>query len=100
MASSEDQIKTDIKDYMAKHGGEYIDWYVGITADPRTRLFEGHAVDEKSDAWIYKQAYNSAAARRVEAYFVDTLGTDGGPGGGDEDADYVYAYKKQAHTNP
>jgi len=100
MASSEDQIRTDIKDYMAKLGGKYMDWYVGITADWRTRLFQGHGVHEKGDAWISRQAYNSAVARRVEAYFVDTLGTDGGPGGGDEDADYVYAYKKQVHTNP
>lgn len=100
MASSEHQIKTDIKDHMAKLGGKYMDWYVGITADPRTRLFEEHGVDEESDAWIFSQANSSVAARRVEEYFVDTLGTDGGRGGGDQDTDYVYAYKKQAHTNP
>ena len=55
---------------------------------------------EKGDWWIYRQASSSEVAREIESYFVDTLGTDGAPGGGDETTDMVYAYKKAAHTNP
>jgi hypothetical protein len=63
-------------------------------------LFNGHGVHEKGDWWILRQAQSSASARNIEAYFVNTLGTDGGPGGGDKNAAYVYAYKKAAHTTP
>jgi len=100
MAHSEDEIKRDIEAHIAKGGGGYRAWYVGVSKDPRDRLFNGHGVHEQGDWWIYRQAYSSAAARRVEAYFVQQRGTDGGSGGGDEDADYVYAYKKAAHTRP
>ena len=57
-------------------------------------------VDEKEDLWIYREAANSEIAREIEEYFIDVLGTDGGEGGGDEDARYVYAYRKNNHTSP
>ena len=100
MAKSEEEIKSDIEAYVLKGGGSYSAWYVGISKDARDRLFNGHGVHEKGDWWIYSQAQSSAAARNVEVYFVNTLNTDGAPGGGDKDADYVYAYKKAAHTTP
>jgi len=100
MAKSEEDIKSDVKDYIRKCGGSYPNWYVGISKDAKHRLFDEHGVDEQDDRWIYSRAYSSQAARNVESYFVNELGTDGGTGGGDEDADYVYAYKKSAHTNP
>ena len=57
-------------------------------------------MDEKTDAWIYRESSSHIIARKIEAYFIEQLGTDGGTGGGDDDAKYVYAYKKKAHTNP
>lgn len=96
MAKSEEEIKSDIKNFISKNGGSYSDWYVGITEDPKRRL-EQHGA---KDAWIYRQAASDEVARRIEKYFVEVLGTDGAPGGGDEDAVYVYAYKKKSHTNP
>jgi len=100
MAKSEEEIKSDIKAQIEGGGSGYRAWYVGISKDARDRLFSGHGVREQGDWWIYRQAQSSAAARNVEAYFVNTLDTDGAPGGGDKDADYVYAYKKAAHTTP
>ncbi len=100
MSHTEQQIKTDILNYMKGRGGKYADWYVGVSKDARDRLLNGHGVDEKKDAWIYRQATSSAAARRVEKYFCEELGTDGAAGGGDETADMVYAYKKSARTRP
>jgi len=100
MTESEEEIKSGIKAFMQAHGGSYSAWYVGVSKDPRDRLFNDHGVDEKGDWWIYSQAQSSTAARNVEAHFVDTLNTDGASGGGDKDADYVYAYKKAAHTTP
>ncbi len=99
MAKSEEEIKSDIKQWIREHGGAYAAWYVGISKDPRHRLFDQHGVHEQNDWWIYRQAHSSTAARNVEAHFL-SLGADGGPGGGEQDADHVYAYKKSAHTNP
>jgi len=100
MAKSEEEIKSDIKQWIRKHGGAYAAWYVGVSKDARRRLFDEHGVHEKDDWWIYRQAASSAIARDIESYFVNELGTDGGAGGGEQDADYAYAYKKSAHTNP
>jgi hypothetical protein len=107
MAKSEEEIESDIKAYIQRSGSGYRAWYVGISKDARDRLFRGHGVHEKGDwwifqgdSWIFRRAQSSTAARNIEAYFVNTLDTNGAPGGGDKDADYVYAYKKAAHTTP
>ena len=100
MAKSKQEIIDDIKSHMQERGGKYSDWYVGISKDARDRLFNGHGVKEKKDVWIYSKASSSQTAREIEDYFVNTLGTDGGAGGGDETSDMVYAYKKARHTNP
>jgi hypothetical protein len=94
------QIKREIRDYIDGVGGPYKSWYVGISADPGYRLFNQHGVIKENDYWIYRPAPNAEVARSIEDYFVNVLGTDGGPGGGDEDAKHVYAYKKNSHTNP
>lgn len=100
MPKSKQEIIDDIKSHMQKRGGEYSDWYVGISKDAKDRLFNGHSVKEKKDVWIYRKAGSPQTAREVEDYFVNTLDTDGGTGGGDETSDMVYAYKKAKHTNP
>jgi len=99
MAKTKQEIISEVKSYMAQCGGSYSDWYVGIATDPRGRLFNDHNVDEKKGAWIYSEAENSSSAREIEDYFVNTLGTDGGTGGGDYSSRYVYAYKKTSYTN-
>jgi hypothetical protein len=99
MINTKESIKADIEAYMQKRGGSYSDWYVGIASDPKQRLFNDHNVDEKNGAWIYRKADSSSVAREVEECFVNTLGTDGGSGGGDYSTNYVYAYKKTSYTN-
>lgn len=98
MASPKETIKSEIKAHIQTCGGGYSDWYVGIASDPKQRLFTDHNVDEKNGAWIYREAENSTAAREVEEYFINTLSTDGGSGGGDYSTKYVYAYKKTSYT--
>mgnify|MGYP001573675134 CR=1 FL=1 len=93
------QIAQDFKEYMAKNGGSYNDWYVGITSDINQRLFTDHDVRENGDAWIHAPADTNNVARSVEKYFLD-LGCDGGTGGGDYTSKTVYTYKKNSHTNP
>lgn len=100
MSKTKKEIIDDITNHINDNGGTYYSWYVGITEDAKRRLFEEHNVDEKNDAWIYRTASSSSIAREIETYFVSTLGTDGGSGGGDEDTRIVYSYKKNSHTTP
>jgi len=97
--TSKQQIIDDVNEYIRERGGGYGAWYVGISIDARDRLFNGHKVREKGDSWIYRQANSSTTAREIEDHFVNTLGTDGGTGGGDYPHE-VYAYKKAPHTSP
>jgi hypothetical protein len=96
-ASAEQQAIAGIDAYIKQHGGGYPAWYVGIAADPRDRLFTGHCVSEKADAWIYRDCGNDGAARRVEQAFLNA-GCKGGDGGGDRNTRYAYAYKITAST--
>jgi hypothetical protein len=94
------QIILDISSYMRSWGGLARDWYVGIASDARTRLFIEHRVDENSGKWIYRIAESATEARDIEKHFLDEIGTDGGPGGGDWTAKQIYAYKKTALSKP
>ena len=95
MVKTKGEIISGIKQFIREQGGSLSKWYVGITEEPKTRL-QTHKVE---DAWIYIRASSHIVAREIEEYFI-RLGTDGGPGGGDEDAEYVYAYKKKPYTEP
>ena len=100
MPKDKQEIIDDIKLHMQKRGGEYSDWYVGVSKNAKGRLFDDHSVKEKKDVWIYRKTSSSQTAREVKDYFVNTLRTDGGTGGGDDSSVMVYAYKKAKHTNP
>jgi hypothetical protein len=99
MASSKQEIIDKIAAHIADRGGSYSDWYVGITENAKRRLFEEHGVEKEKDKYISRTATSSSLARLVEKYFLD-LGCDGGSGGGDDDADIIYAYKKSSRTDP
>lgn len=100
MAKTKQEIIDEIKAHIAKEGSEYSAWYAGISKDAKDRLFNGHGVKKDGDWWIWRPASSSAVARGIEDYLVNTLGCDGGGGGGDETSDQVYAYKKETHTDP
>lgn len=100
MIKTKQEITIDILNFIRSNGGNYSDWYVGISKDARDRLFNGHQVDEEKDNWNCWRASSAAVAREIENYFVNTLGTDGGTGGGDNTANMVYCYKKSSRTNP
>lgn len=99
MPLRESELRRQIQRYINRFTYSYSRWYVGISEDPRRRLFADHNVDEQRGLWGIWEAYTTNVARRVEAHFI-SLGTDGGTGGGDEDAVFVYAYKKTAATVP
>lgn len=93
MPMTKERIIQEIDSYIQKVGGSYHNWYVGIAKDPRSRLFNDHNVSEQYGSWIFCEAFSDASAREVESFFLEQKGTQGGPGGGDEDTRFVYAYR-------
>jgi hypothetical protein len=99
MAKSAQEAYDEISAHIAKQGGPYSKWYCGITSDIKTRLFADHNVPKKDHWFAYRECVNNEAARNVEKAFLEH-GCDGGEGGGDKNAVYVYAYLKTSITNP
>ncbi len=93
MVKDKETIIAEIKAYIEARGGNYSDWYVGVTEDTEQR-FKDHNV--KAD-WICRGAESSTIARDIEKHFF-SLGAKGAPGGGDKDAKIVYAYKITSDT--
>jgi hypothetical protein len=91
------EIVADIENHVRFCGGTYSQWYIGIAANPKNRLFVAHAVKEKGDAWIYRECANSETARVIEQFFI-SRGMDGGVGGGDSSTKCVYSYRKTSST--
>ena len=101
MVYSVQQIKYEILAYIKEFGGDFSDWYVGVSADPKNEMFNQHSVHEKDDIWLYKQALTFKACSTVQQYFLETLNTDGKPiANGNEDTDCVFLYKKSGRTIP
>ena len=97
---NKNEIIEKISEHIKTRGGFPHDWYVGISQNPERRLPVNHKVDMEKDKWIYIPTNSDQEAREIEDYFVKRIGTDGGPGGGDDGAKMVYAYKKAHHTEP
>jgi hypothetical protein len=100
MEAPELSIAREIEAYIKRGRISPAEWYAGVSSDPRRRLFDDHKVDKEVDLWFYRRASNAHSARWVEKYPFDFVGTEGGPGGGDSDAVFVYAYQKTESTLP
>lgn len=86
-------------DHIRSRGGSYGDWYAGVTASPKQRLFVDHNVDQANGKWAYWDCGTDTVARDAEAYFLNQ-GCKGGGGGGDSTARFFYIYKITQSTNP
>ena len=99
MAKTAQEAYDEILTHIQKQGGSFSKWYCGITENIQNRLFGDHNVPEEDHWYAYRQCTTSNAARDVEKAFLDH-GYDGGTGGGDDDAVYVYVYLKTPITEP
>lgn len=88
-AATKQTALNDIKGYIDSKTGDYNQWYAGIAAVPKKRVFDEHGV--KHD-WIWRECQSSDSARWVEDELLD-LGCKGDTGGGDNSTKFVYAYK-------
>jgi hypothetical protein len=92
-------IADQIAEHINRQGASRSNWYVGITADVQQRLHGDHGVPSADYWFIVRKAPSAEHARSVEKSFLE-WGCDGGPGGGDHRAVFVYAYLKSHITTP
>lgn len=105
MSKSTETIKKEIEDFKTSQEGEYPDFYIGITNDPRRRLVEKiltkelfeHIRDGRYDGnspRYQAEAESRDEAVKIELYFQD-LGMKGynPESKGVEDSRYVYCFK-------
>lgn len=92
MKSDEFQIAQKIIRHIETHGEEFDRWYVGITSDVKLRMFITHNIGD-SEVSTYENVKTQQATEEIVKYIVAHYKTQGGFGGGDGSATYVYAYK-------
>lgn len=76
-------------------GGDYSDYYVGITNDVDRRLKEHNASIDFCHVWC--EANDTTEARAAEQALINK-GMDGGEGGGDKRSFFVYCYQITDYT--
>jgi len=81
--------------FILRFGGNYRNFYIGITDNPVSRLNFDHNIGQ-ANPYLFMEAANNETARMIERYFLD----QGCDGGGDEGSGFVYAYKKGPRTRP
>jgi hypothetical protein len=95
MATFINTITLEILQFIYREGGDPKTWYIGVTNDPRQRLFNEHQVHYQNDAWIYRVATSEGEALQVQSYFLE-FGLAEGEEGWQPGACAVYAYRKHA----
>jgi hypothetical protein len=93
MANFKNIIILEILEFIYREGGGPKTWYIGVTNDPRQRLFDEHQVHYQNDAWIYRTATSEGEALQVQSYFLE-YGLAEGEEGWRPGACAVYAYRK------
>lgn len=90
MVESGQALVNRFQELIDEYGGDYGEFYVGITNDAERRLGE-HRVDPDG-IYTIGTARSSEVARSVEYHFHE-LGCVGSGGGGDDSSVEVYIYK-------
>ena len=71
--------------------------YIGITKDPKRRLFDEHKITDEGSWWIYCEAEDADTARAVELHFL-RMGMKGDPRGGDNETKFVYCFIRKQYS--
>ena len=97
MAKSKTEILNDIQDFVAKHGGNYKQWYIDVSTNPKVDLFKFHRF-KKGDKGMFRTALSELQAAEA-AEFVMGMGAKGNAEA-KPDHVYLYMYKMEKHTKP
>jgi hypothetical protein len=95
LAKSSEIIVMEMLEFIYREGGHPNNWCIGVTNDPRRRLFDEHQIHYKNDSWIYRTATSEGDALQVHSYFLE-FGLVKGEEVWQSGACAVYAYRKHA----
>jgi hypothetical protein len=99
MVKPSEIIVMEMLEFIQREGGHPKIWCIGVTNDPRRRLFDEHQVHYQDDAWIYRTAKSGGEALHVRAYFLE-FGLNEMGGDLRSGSCVVYAYRKSINTKP
>ena len=87
----------EFNNYMHKQGGNWSDWYVGLTTTEtiENQLFTQHQVSKERGLWIYKSVTLPTTAQFIYENYIEK-GTLGDVHGSGANALTVYAFKMSA----
>jgi len=90
-------VTYDFNVYMRKIGGNWSDWYVGISTTEaiENQLFNQHRVNKEKGLWIYQTVTMVTTAQSIFHYYKEN-GTQGGIHGTGNTAVKIYAFKLAA----
>lgn len=94
------QIINEIETYICQGGGEYEDWYIGITDNPMEPVNEALLLQKiQGGKLAYIETSSPQIAWAVADYFVNLCGTDGNLNmeGISRVCNSLYVYKKATH---
>lgn len=94
------EVIHEIEDHITKNGGSFDEWVIGMTDNPKTRLFGQHKLREKGDGWICRRTFDGGQAFEIVEYFRTVRQLMSVSPSANDDAVYVYAYRRKPHTNP
>ncbi len=86
----EKSLKQRISTYVGHHGGNYSEWYIGLTSDPEMALFDVHKVRRRRGTYRHFRASEPYIARRVKRYYVEKGMCNGVRADIDHSGVYVY----------
>lgn len=93
-------IVREIERFVESRGSAPEQWYVGICADARARLFGAHQVLPETGDWIHRVTPSDDVARAVELR-LRAAGMDGSTSTDDDPCGMaVYCYRKTRNTRP
>jgi hypothetical protein len=88
-----------VKKYIDACGGDYRQWFVGVTSDTERRLFHDHGVDRRMGKYAAVDAGSDRAAYATMIALHRTLGCRGGSiPDPDAAAHFVYVFRRTEWT--
>ena len=92
------QAEFQLIDLIDRCGGDFTDWFVGMTNDPEYMLFGYHLVDKRDGQYFYCRMTTYHDAAFMVEHLLNVYRVRTGPVFGGADALYVYAYKMMTGT--
>ena len=95
---TEKEIVNNIETFISENG-EPDSFYIGVTSNPKKRLFEDHKVNrDNSNGYIYFQCSHHISARSIKEHFIKNIKIKGNMNKREKSNNFIYVYKISPET--